>query len=138
MADARAILAQRSRSPAATTIRALASRSGPRARRAIRASIIRPEFAARAGVPERLNGLSDPSRPATLRERQAARIDHPNLVVALERYDRVAAACGIEPRHPFLDRRLVEFCLALPWEQKLSGGWTKRIVRRAMKGILAP
>jgi len=111
-------------------------RGDRRARQAIRASIIRPEFAMRAGVPERLDGLSARSRPATLRERQAAEIDHPNLVVALERYDRVAAAYGVEPRHPFLDRRLVEFCLALPWEQKLSGGWTKRIVRRAMQGIL--
>ncbi|MFN2399115.1 MAG: asparagine synthase-related protein, partial [Gemmatimonadaceae bacterium] len=34
------------------------------------------------------------------------------------------------------DRRLVEFCLALPPEQKLNGGWTRVVLRRAMKGIL--
>jgi asparagine synthase (glutamine-hydrolysing) len=31
---------------------------------------------------------------------------------------------------------LVEFCLALPPEQKLQQGWTRMILRRAMAGIL--
>jgi asparagine synthase (glutamine-hydrolysing) len=35
-----------------------------------------------------------------------------------------------------LDRRLVELCLALPWDQKVRDGWSKSIVRRAMEGIL--
>jgi asparagine synthase (glutamine-hydrolysing) len=32
----------------------------------------------------------------------------------------------------------VEFCLALPPEQKLHQGWTRSILRRAMNGILPP
>jgi len=47
-----------------------------------------------------------------------------------------AAASGLEPRYPFFDRRLVEFCLALPAEQKLSDGWTRIVLRRAMAGVL--
>jgi asparagine synthase (glutamine-hydrolysing) len=52
--------------------------------------------------------------------------------------NRVATAFSIEDRHPFADRRLVEFCLALPAEQKLSQGWTRFILRQGMAGILPP
>lgn len=43
---------------------------------------------------------------------------------------------GTEARYPFCDKRLIEFCHALPSEQKLYKGWTRMIARRAMKGIL--
>jgi asparagine synthase (glutamine-hydrolysing) len=48
----------------------------------------------------------------------------------------VAAAFSLEPRYPFYDRRLVEFCLALPGEQKLRWGWSRFILRQAMAGTL--
>ena len=67
---------------------------------------------------------------------RAAAIKHPHLTAARERYDRVAAALGIEPRDPFMDVRVIEFCLSLPPEQLQSGGWPKLILRRAMRGIL--
>lgn len=76
------------------------------------------------------------SGPASYEQERVASIIHPNLVVARERYDRVAAASAIEPRDPFLDRRLVEFCISLPGSQLLSGGWPKVILRRAMAGLL--
>ena len=53
-----------------------------------------------------------------------------------EEADKAGAAFGIENRHPFWDRRLVEFCLALPPEQKLHQSWPRWILRRAMTGIL--
>lgn len=43
-----------------------------------------------------------------------------------------ATTFGVECRFPLLDRRLVEFCLALPAEQHRSGGWARRLVRIAM------
>jgi asparagine synthase (glutamine-hydrolysing) len=52
--------------------------------------------------------------------------------------DKSAAAFGLEARYPFFDRRLIEFCLALPDEQKLAGGWSRLVFRRAMEGILPP
>lgn len=61
---------------------------------------------------------------------------HPHLVAARERYDRVAAFFALEPRDPFLDKRVVEFCLSLPWRQVQSGGWPKLILRRAMAHAL--
>jgi asparagine synthase (glutamine-hydrolysing) len=54
----------------------------------------------------------------------------------LEIANKATAAFSIEPRHPFYDRRLIEFCLALPPEQKLSGGWTRMVMRRALAGVL--
>jgi asparagine synthase (glutamine-hydrolysing) len=50
--------------------------------------------------------------------------------------DRAASAFAIELRYPFFDRRLVEFCLALPSQQKLSRGWGRLVMRRAMTDIL--
>jgi asparagine synthase (glutamine-hydrolysing) len=59
---------------------------------------------------------------------------HPMLVVARERYDRVAMANRIEPRDPFLDIRLVNYCLSLPPLELEGEGWPKLILRRAMQG----
>lgn len=42
----------------------------------------------------------------------------------------------IESRHPFLDRRLLEFSLAIPLSQKINSLQTRAVFRRAMKGIL--
>jgi len=51
-------------------------------------------------------------------------------------HDRSGASFGIEVRHPFLDRRLVEYLLALPGEQLFRLGRSKNLLRRAMSGIL--
>ncbi len=74
----------------------------------------------------------DPFSP----ERRRQSILHPHLPAARERYERIAAAMAIEPRDPFMDVRLIEFCLALPAEQLQSDGWPKLVLRRAMRGIL--
>ena len=54
----------------------------------------------------------------------------------LEANDKTACAFSIEKRYPFWDRRLVEFCLALPPHQKLYSGWNRIVLRRAMNDIL--
>jgi asparagine synthase (glutamine-hydrolysing) len=54
----------------------------------------------------------------------------------LEVLDKSSSAFSLEPRYPFFDARLIEFCLSLPTEQKLFRGWDRIILRRAMKGIL--
>ena len=50
--------------------------------------------------------------------------------------DRDSMAHSIESRCPFLDYRLVEFLVGLPEEFKLSNGWTKKILRKGMSGVL--
>jgi asparagine synthase (glutamine-hydrolysing) len=50
--------------------------------------------------------------------------------------DRNSMAFSIEARLPFLDYRLVEFCLGLAPEERISGSITKRVLREAMAAIL--
>jgi asparagine synthase (glutamine-hydrolysing) len=45
-------------------------------------------------------------------------------------------AHGVEIRMPFLDWRIVCFAFGLPAESKLGGGFTKRVVREGMKGVM--
>jgi asparagine synthase (glutamine-hydrolysing) len=47
-----------------------------------------------------------------------------------------ASSNGIELRHPYRDRRLVEFVLSIPAHQLLRYGYLKFILRNAMQGLL--
>jgi len=58
------------------------------------------------------------------------------LPTILRNFDRGAMLNSIEIRMPFLDYRLVRYVFSLPMQSKLGGGYTKRILREAMKGIL--
>lgn len=55
---------------------------------------------------------------------------------SLDIADKASAAFSLEARYPFFDRRVVEFCLAIPADQKLAHGWNRWILRRAMAGTL--
>jgi asparagine synthase (glutamine-hydrolysing) len=59
-----------------------------------------------------------------------------NLQTLLHYEDRNSMAHSIEARVPFLDHPLVEFSLSLGNEHKLVGGDTKRVLRRAMSGVI--
>lgn len=54
----------------------------------------------------------------------------------LELDDQINALFGIEARHPLNDRRIAEFALAIPEEQRNRGTQTKFILRQAMQNIL--
>ena len=58
------------------------------------------------------------------------------ITAGVERYNRVASFHGIEPRHPFLDRRMIELHAWLPLGLRLREGRYKWILRKAMEGIL--
>jgi asparagine synthase (glutamine-hydrolysing) len=76
-------------------------------------------------------------RPArSAREAHGHAMQSGLIPYALELADKAAAAFGVDPRYPFFDRRLMELCLALPADQKLQGGWTRSVMRRAMDGLL--
>lgn len=114
-------------------------RARQRLQRNLRESSICPRFAKRIRLAERLDTLDDhgsagASIPYGVERARA--IEHPYLTVGRERYDRVASAVGVEPRDPFLDRRVVQFCLSLPGEQRLADGWPKMVLRRAMAARL--
>lgn len=54
----------------------------------------------------------------------------------LRNFDRNSMAHGVEVRMPFMDHRLVSYSCSLPHEAKMGGGFTKRVVRDAMRGIV--
>jgi len=58
------------------------------------------------------------------------------LPTILRNFDRLSMAHGVEIRAPFMDWRLVCYAFSLPSASKLGGGYTKRILREAMKGVL--
>jgi asparagine synthase (glutamine-hydrolysing) len=51
-------------------------------------------------------------------------------------YDRCSMASGVECRMPFMDFRLVEYVFSLPLPSRIGHGFTKRILRESMRGIL--
>ncbi len=62
---------------------------------------------------------------------------HATLLPAILRnYDRCSMAHGVEVRMPFMDWRLVTFAHALPAASKFGGGYTKHVLRDAMKGLM--
>jgi asparagine synthase (glutamine-hydrolysing) len=54
----------------------------------------------------------------------------------LHNVDRNSMAHSRETRVPFLDHRLVEFCLALPPEYKMKGGISKRVLRESVHDVI--
>ncbi|WP_028580019.1 asparagine synthase-related protein [Desulfogranum japonicum] len=72
------------------------------------------------------------------RNHHKATLALPHLMFALETSNQVASRYDMEERYPFLDTRLVEFCLALPPEQKFHNGWSRAILRKAMASTLPP
>ncbi len=98
-------------------------------------TIINPEFSQRIKLDERALAQEKPSA-CTVRQDHWQKLTWGLLPFVLEVADRAAAAFLIKPHYPFFDKRLIEFCLALPAEQKIHHGWTRMIMRRAMEGIL--
>lgn len=58
------------------------------------------------------------------------------LPTLLRNYDRYSMANGVEIRMPFMDYRIVRFAFALEWKAKMHGGYTKAIIRDALKDIM--
>jgi asparagine synthase (glutamine-hydrolysing) len=87
---------------------------------------------ARARNPLSLYG----EKPGSVLELSLLQLSSSSLPMLLHWEDRNSMSFSIEARVPFLDFRVVEFCLGLPEEYKLKNGITKRVLREAMNGIL--
>jgi asparagine synthase (glutamine-hydrolysing) len=99
-------------------------------------TFVAPELARRTALLDRFEAFWH-SRPAPRGER-----DH--HLADIERHlpasiiERSAAAFGVEVRFPYLDRRVIGYCLAVPPEQKIENGVTRMVARRALAGLLTP
>jgi asparagine synthase (glutamine-hydrolysing) len=94
-------------------------------------------FAERIGLVQRL--IARPQRVSRTPGRQ--RLYERTAVLtgegrAVSWHDHVAGRHGVEARHPFLDRRLLEFVWSIPQEQLFRAGQNRVLHRRAMAGIL--
>jgi asparagine synthase (glutamine-hydrolysing) len=118
--------------------RAWSTARGNGAKNSAEPALTHPQLMKRFSQRRRAAEYSNRRRARTARQHHARVLDLPLYGHMLEAADNAAAAFGIEARYPFFDRRLIEFCLALPPGQKLSGGWNRAVFRRAMEGVLPP
>jgi asparagine synthase (glutamine-hydrolysing) len=98
---------------------------------------IEGSFARQVRLAERMD--SEPLRPPHMDYAQRSIYDYwvsPWLFHLLEMDDRSNAWAGVEGRHPFYDRRVIEFAFAIPEEQRARLDLTKFVLRQAMKGLL--
>jgi asparagine synthase (glutamine-hydrolysing) len=101
--------------------------------------VISEDYAERSGLRERLEQYRQYKGKGdcrTLRQVHVKQLDMSYLTAGTERYGRLAAVCGIENRQPLQDRRLVEFCVSLPWQQLVRNGWSKFGLRRVAERFL--
>lgn len=70
-----------------------------------------------------------------MRHRQLLDIDNFSIPALCRYEDRNSMANSLEMRVPFLDYRLVSFCLNLSNNLKIRDGWTKYILRKVMKDL---
>jgi len=97
--------------------------------------VLRPDLLKR--VADRVNsGVASALDPAMERSSHVRSLAQPGYQLTLELADQVAAACGVTPRYPYFDRRLIALCLSLPPECRLSEGWTRFTMRRGLQGIV--
>lgn len=100
-------------------------------------NFIRDEFARRINLLGRLRAL--PTRPAGISFSQRTVFEQfvdGWMAHVMELGDQYSAQAGIEQRHPFYDLRLIEFCFAIPEEQRLHNNYIKWVLRTAMKNLL--
>ena len=101
-------------------------------------SILNPQFSEQIQLPQRRRRLLKERYGSckTQRQEHYRAIRNGILPTTLEVLDKIAMPFNVEMRYPFWDKRLVEFCLSLPAEQKMQLGWTRMILRRGMEGVL--
>ena len=100
--------------------------------------LIDPDLAHRTNLVERIKDLAPQELITTAREQHRGGLNTGLYPYAMEITDKSSASKSVEGRYPFFDRRLMEFCLAIPLEQKFRQGYTRAILRHGMEGVLPP
>jgi len=101
------------------------------------ASAIKPEFARAMQLEERVQT----AKLDQLNARRLGELDFRTAVLmgatdVLDTYSGFRPWFGIETRDPTSDRRVVEYCFAIPGSQYLRNGVGRWLIRRAMEGKL--
>jgi asparagine synthase (glutamine-hydrolysing) len=93
-------------------------------------------LADRTGLADRLRDDPTPDNLESVARYDVSQLYRAGWGPLSELFERASAEAGLEDRHPFYDRRLIEFMVALPDEQRWQRGLTKYILRRALRGLL--
>jgi len=99
--------------------------------------LVVPAFAARTKLLQRLSTRRPLPRGRSFAQQELFKYYFSgSLSYALEMDARWTAGFRLEARHPFLDRRILEFAFAIPDDQRFRPGVHKFVLRKAMRGIL--
>ena len=97
---------------------------------------LEPSLAARVSLEDRLRPPALDVEPSSFGRRTALENYASGwLYLVNEMTDCRAAEYGLDERHPFLDRRVVEFAVGIPEAQRWQGRETKYVVRRAIEAL---
>ena len=98
---------------------------------------INPAFARRIELADRLRQKSSALQFADADQESLYGVVFDSWILHnIEVDERAATFYGLEQRQPFRDRRIVEFCSAIPAEQRERNCWTRVALRTAMRGLL--
>ena len=97
-----------------------------------------PDFVRSDSIKNRLTQQANwmNSMPGSAHDAHLRELSSGTVPLSLELLDKIASRCNIEVRYPFYDQRVIEYCFAIPVDQKLSEGWSRFIFRNSLAGIL--
>ncbi|MEO0013948.1 MAG: hypothetical protein RLZZ535_2337 [Cyanobacteriota bacterium] len=98
--------------------------------------LVNPTLAKKVNLDEQIRNLSDERLFLTAKQQHWDGMSSSLYPFVMEMTDKAMSRWSLEARYPFFDRRLMEFCLAIPLEQKFRQGYPRAILRHGMDGIL--
>ena len=99
--------------------------------------LVVPAFAARTKLGDRLSARRPLPHSRSFTQQDLFQTYFSGqLPYGLEMDARWTARFRLEARHPFLDRRILEFAFAIPDNQRFRPGVSKFVLRNSMRGIL--
>jgi asparagine synthase (glutamine-hydrolysing) len=99
--------------------------------------VVDTAFAHSIGLPEKLSSYRRATENLpSVRKNQLKTFRGELIADELQHYNQYASAHSIEARHPFMDIRLIQFCLGMSSEMSFQDGWTRAIMRWSMEEIV--
>ena len=99
-----------------------------------RINLLNPDLVKKLGLREIAREPRAPIKNE--RDRHFRLLERAIMPKLMELLNHSSAAFNVEVRFPFMDIRLIEYCLALPSDQKLRAGCTRFVMHNAMAGVL--
>jgi asparagine synthetase B (glutamine-hydrolysing) len=98
---------------------------------------LEPRFVRESALDHRVEAGALPRGASSLADAEAEwYLTHPFFGRVNAMMGRLALEYGVELRSPLFDRRIVAFALARPRDERNRAGDKKRLLRRAMRGLL--